>query len=95
MFCEIVSQISFSWGPIDLELALGNAVVEPVEAHVNGFGLILVGSDWGGRLPVPQFDESELVGDCHTGIEVASTTSENCPWSLLDLFSGDFQNIQA
>ena len=85
VFCEIVSQICFSRGPIDLELALGNAVAEPVEAYVNGIGSILfdgvvedtvgsavVGSDWGRRLPVSQFDESDLVGDCCSGIEVAS-----------------------
>ena len=37
VFCEIVSQISFSRGAIDLKLALGNAVSEPVEVHVDGF----------------------------------------------------------
>ena len=86
-FCEIVSsQISLSWGPIDLELALGDAVAEPVKAHVNGFGSILldgvvedtigsavVGLDRGRMLPESQFNESDSVGDCHTGIEVAST----------------------
>ena len=77
-------QISFSRGTIDLELALGNAVAEPVEAHVDGFGLVLIdgvvedtiggavfGSDRGRGLFVSQFNEGDLVWDCCTGIEVA------------------------
>ena len=43
VFCEIVSQINFSWGPIDLKFALGDVVSEPVEAHVDGFGSVLFG----------------------------------------------------
>ena len=37
VFGEIVSQISFSWGPIDLELVLGCTVAELVETHADGF----------------------------------------------------------
>ena len=74
VYCEIVSQICFSFGPIDLELALGNAVSEPVEAHVDGFGSVLldgvventidgavVSSDRGRGLFVSQFNEGDLV----------------------------------
>ena len=67
-----------------MELALGNAVSEPVEAHANGFGSILldgvvedtigsavVGSDRGRGLFVSHFNEGDAVWDCHTGIQVA------------------------
>ena len=87
VFCEIVSQISFPQGPIDLESTLlGNAVSEPVEAHVNDFESVLldgvvedtiggavVGSDRGRELFVSEFNESDSVWDCCTGIEVAYT----------------------
>ena len=86
VFCEVISQISFSWGPVDLELVLDGAVVKPVEAHVNGFGSVLlgfvvkgticsavVGLNRGRGLFVSQFNEGDLVRDCSTGIEIACT----------------------
>ena len=36
-----VGQIVFFWFPEDVELALGGAVLEPIEVHVNGFGTFL------------------------------------------------------
>ena len=90
VFSEIVSQISFPWGPIDLKLALGNAVLEPVEAHVNGFGSILfdgvvedtigravVSSDRCRGLFVSQYNEGDAVWDCCTGIQVACPISDS------------------
>ena len=91
VFCKIVSQISFSWDPIDLELALGTVVLEPVEAHVDGFGSVLldgvvedtigsavVGLDRGRGLFVSQFSDGDAVGDCRTGIEVACPDFSFC-----------------
>ena len=34
----------FSWFPEDVELALGGAVLEPIEAHIDGFGTFLFNS---------------------------------------------------
>ena len=63
MLGEVVSQVDSSRCPVDVELVLFNAVVEPVEAHVDGFGSVLpdggvdndvgcaiVGADGSGRL---------------------------------------------
>jgi hypothetical protein len=41
MFSEVVSQIVSAAAPVDKELALGDAVSDPVEAHVDGFGAAL------------------------------------------------------
>jgi hypothetical protein len=41
MFSEAVSQIVSAAAPVDKELALGDAVSDPVEAHVGGFGAAL------------------------------------------------------
>ena len=73
-----------------MELALGNAVLEPVEAHVNGFGLILfdgvvedtigravVGSDRGRGLFVSQFNEGDSMWDCCTGIHIIIIIKSN------------------
>ena len=38
---RVVGQIVFSWFPEDVKLALGCAVLEPIEAHVYGFETIL------------------------------------------------------
>ena len=61
-------------------------VLEPVEAHIDGFGSVLfnvvvedtigsavVGSERYRGLFVSQFNEGDLVRDCRTGIEVACT----------------------
>ena len=69
-----------------MKLALGNAVSDPVEAHVDDFGSILfdgvvedtigcavVGSDRGRGLFVSQFNEGDSVRDCYMGIQVACT----------------------
>ena len=41
MLGEVVSQVSGSWLPVNVELALFHSVFEPIEAHVNGFGSFL------------------------------------------------------
>jgi len=38
---EVVSEIALTFGPVDEELALTNAVAYPVELHVHGFGATL------------------------------------------------------
>ena len=42
VFCMIVVQIGYAWFPVDEELAASGAVVGPVEAHVDGFGALLL-----------------------------------------------------
>lgn len=36
MFCEIVSSVVAARAPIDKELALADAVYDPVESHIYG-----------------------------------------------------------
>ena len=38
MFAKIIGVILVAWAPIDKELALGDAVSDPVESHVNCLG---------------------------------------------------------
>ena len=38
MLGEVVSQVEFSFLPLDVELALFDSVLYPVEAHVHCFG---------------------------------------------------------
>ena len=42
MFGEVVAVVVFAWGPKDLELALADTVADPIEAHVNCFGALLL-----------------------------------------------------
>ena len=41
MFCVIVVHIGYAWFPVDKELAAAGALVDPAEAHVDGFGALL------------------------------------------------------
>jgi hypothetical protein len=67
---EVVSMVGFSWAPDNLVLALFDAVLEPIKAHVDGFGTALfdgaiedplstfvVCANWCGGLWVAQVDE--------------------------------------
>ena len=36
MFGEIVGNVVFTWGPVDVKLALFDPVPNPVESHVDG-----------------------------------------------------------
>ena len=40
MFRIIVSLVVFSGGPVEIELSLGDSVLEPVIAHIKSFGLL-------------------------------------------------------
>jgi hypothetical protein len=75
MLCEIAGGVSRSAPPIDMVLFLLNAVANPIEAHIHGFGSLLfdgfVGDTTGGavagnhrsrRLWVAQFVESDAEG---------------------------------
>ena len=42
VFREVVGQVGGSAFPVDDELALADAVADPVEAQVNGFGALLL-----------------------------------------------------
>ena len=67
---EVVGQIVGAAAPVDEELAFGDAVFDPVEAHVDGFGAALfdsvignaggagvIGLDGSGWLGMPHFVE--------------------------------------
>ena len=68
IFGEIIGTVCFAFAPIDFELALANAIANPLEAHTNGLGLFMfhgisgdaafrfvVGCHWGCRLGMPHF----------------------------------------
>ena len=38
----VITKVGFARGPVDFELALANSVLDPVEAHVDGFGSLLL-----------------------------------------------------
>ena len=42
MLGEVVSEVVASFTPMDDILALGDAVLDPVKAHVHGFGAALL-----------------------------------------------------
>ena len=54
MLGEVVGEVAGAGGPLDDELALADSVLDPVEAHVVGFGALdagaLVGESVGGRV---------------------------------------------
>ena len=39
-FCEVIGFVEFSWGPRHVELTLLGPILDPVEAHVHGPGLV-------------------------------------------------------
>ena len=39
-FCKIVSFVKLTWGPGDEELLLLGPILDPVEAHIHGAGLV-------------------------------------------------------
>ena len=41
MFREIVGQVGVAWSPEYIEMTLFDAVADPVESHVDGFGSAL------------------------------------------------------
>ena len=70
MLGKIVSAIGLAFGPENPELALANAVADPIKTHVDGLGPLLldgvvrnaagsvvVGCDGSGWLGMPQFFE--------------------------------------
>ena len=72
MFGEIVGAVRVAFAPINLKLALADAVADPIETHVDGFGAFLLdsvsGNAAGGtivgghgccRLGMPHFLESD------------------------------------
>ena len=69
MFSEVVSQIVSAAAPVDKELVFGDAVFDPVEAHVNGFGTTLFDSVVGdaGSAGIVSLDGSGWLGMAHLG----------------------------
>eukprot|EP00978_Attheya_sp_CCMP212_P005112 scaffold11298_cov50-Attheya_sp.AAC.3 len=41
MFGKVICQISSAFPPVDMELAFCSSILEPVKAHVDGFGAAL------------------------------------------------------
>ena len=41
VFGEIIGSIGFTFAPKNLELTLADAISDPVESHVDGFGALL------------------------------------------------------
>ena len=83
MFAKIIGVILIAWAPIDKELALGDAVSDPVESHVNCLGLSLfhrvqgkahryfvISLDWSGWLGMSHFGEGCSDGTCLSRIVV-------------------------
>ena len=77
MFSEIISLVQSSSFPIDVILALADAVTNPVEVHINCFGSLLfdhvigdaeggtvVGDNWSGRLGIAKFHEACMNRAC-------------------------------
>ena len=77
MLGEVVSPIVTSFLPVDNEMALTNAISNPVEVHVDGLRAelldcvigdacccVIVSLDRGGRLWVAQFNEACADGAC-------------------------------
>jgi len=71
VLCEIIGAIGGTWPPKNVKLALTHAIADPIKAHVDGFGLLLLdcvigdatGSavvhlEWCGWLHMPQFLQS-------------------------------------
>ena len=68
VFCVVVGQVGCSRPPVDIELALLDPVLQPVESHVDGLGAFLfngvcqdtmacgiVGLEWCGWLWMAEF----------------------------------------
>lgn len=74
--CLVIGAVLGAWSPVDVELFLTNAILDPVEAHVHRFGLALTDSsigdaagggvvclDWSWRLLMAHFVECDSEGD--------------------------------
>lgn len=90
MFGGIIAQIQCTWGPINMELALADAVFDPEESHVHGFGALLfdgvvgnavgcgiVGGERSGTLFVAKFFKGDSFRDSLLAIE-----KESCKFSF-------------
>ena len=86
VFCVVVSKVFDAWLPVYVELALFDAVTDPVEAHVDSFGSALfhgvvdysgcarvVYLNGGGRLGPTKFEESCADGACILCVVEASS----------------------
>ena len=72
MLGEVVTEVSAAGFPINEKLALPGAVLDPIEAHINGFGSFFNGAvcetfcgrfvdaDWSWWLRVPEFLEGSV-----------------------------------
>ncbi len=41
MFCKVISKVRGAWVPVDLELFLCDAILDPIKSHIYGFGFLL------------------------------------------------------
>ena len=81
LFGEVVSKVATARGPIYVELALLDAITNPVKPHVHSFGALLfyrvvddakgsgvVSLDGGGWLGMVHFFKSGAEWDCFFGV---------------------------
>ena len=86
-----VSEICWSWGPIDVELALADPILDPIESHVDSFGADLFASlvgdgdssgvvdlDWSSWLRVAHFCEHDADWDSLFAIVEKGTNFSLC-----------------
>ena len=70
MFCVVITEILAAWAPVNEELPLLRSILDPIKAHIDGFGAFLldgivgktdgggvVDLHWGRRLWMPEFGE--------------------------------------
>jgi hypothetical protein len=86
MFGKVVGSIGDTAAPVDNELALADAVTDPIKTHVHGFGSFLfdrvvgdaggsavVGDDQGSWLGMSKFFESDALRDRFLAIVVEAS----------------------
>ena len=74
---EVITKVACPLAPVDCELFLSNSVADPIEAHIDGFGLALFDCVSGNphrsavvrdngrrRLGMPKFNEGCAHRDC-------------------------------
>ena len=82
VFGVVVGKVGSAGHPVDEELSLSDSILDPIKAHINGFGSLLfdglvgkthghgiVNLDWRGWLWVSQFNEGVADGGGFLAIE--------------------------
>ncbi len=101
VLCVVVAEVVDAWVPVDEELAEADAILNPVEAHVNGLAALLLDRvvddarscaviclDGGSRLHVAQFFQ----GDAE-GTRVTTVVEQGCQFGLGCACHNFFENL--